>query len=48
MKKENLRESLATATFQQRQFIEQIVVTARRLFTYMEVSEEEAANHRFA
>lgn len=46
MKKENLRESLVTATHQQRLFIEQIVVTARRLFTYMEVPDEEAANHR--
>lgn len=47
VKKENLRESLTNATHQQRLFIEQIAVTARRLFTYMEVPEEEAANHRF-
>ncbi|XP_065220831.1 ankyrin repeat and fibronectin type-III domain-containing protein 1 isoform X3 [Planococcus citri] len=46
VKKENLRESLTNATHQQRLFIEQIAVTARRLFTYMEVPEEDAANHR--
>lgn len=46
VKKENLRESLSSASHQQRLFIEQIAVTARRLFTYMEVPHEEAANHR--
>lgn len=48
VKKENLRESLNSATQQQRLFIEQIAVTSRRLFTYMEVPEDEAATHRYA
>lgn len=47
MKKQNLRESSsAAASLQQKQFVEQIVTTAKRLFTYMEVNDEDASNHR--
>lgn len=45
-KKENLKESLSNASYHQRLFIEQVAITTRRLFTYMEISSDEATYHR--
>lgn len=44
--KKNFRESLAAATHQQNLFIEQIVLAAIKLFSHMNVPDEEAFNHR--
>jgi hypothetical protein len=39
-------EKITSGSEQQRTFVEQIATTANRLLTYMQVSQEQAQNHR--